>query len=423
MAGRLWPWLLLALALLTTLLIRKPAANLVPAEQAQFTLAVLRDPDTLDPALSDRPEDFAIVQNVFETLLRETPTGALVPRLAAGVTAAGRTLTVRLKPARIVNGTPVTAALVAESLARPLWRSVRSPLAEKLLRPVVGESAVIAGKAAYLSGVRVLGRRELTIRVARASEAAAMMAALANPALAIVPVGDQLHGGSNWQFVDLYGSGGWRLTDWAPGNGLVFRRAFGSGPDGVEVTEYPNQKVAELSVVNGAADAFEIGAQALSSVPGSWLRLVRPVRLAGNLILAYRPARNGTSPLAGLPVSRWVMSALRGKALTVSARLPGALPRHLTVAVNPKDPEAVRLAEGLRRLSPAVVVVQAPPANFAGLVARGRVDAVLSGHAVAGLTGSITVAPRMTWWMMPSKLRAAFFADGQVIWHTVAWRS
>lgn len=422
MAGRLWPWFLLLLALLTTLLIRIPSVTVGPTAAAQFTLAVLRDPDTLDPALARRPEDLAIVQNVFDTLLRESRTGALIPALASRVSVAGRTITVQLRRARLVNGTPVTASLVAESLARPLGHTVRSPVAEALLAPVVGSSSVISGKTAELAGVRVLSRRTLTITVARRAAARGLVVALANPALAIVPVDDALHGGANWQFVGLYGSGGWQLTDWDPGDLLVFRRVFGGGPSGVDVVEYPSLREAELSVVNGAADAVELNAEALASLPRRWLRLVRPVRLAGTLRLAYRPAGTGR-PGSPVPLSVWVREAFRGKAPVVAGRLPGNLPGRLVIAVNPHDPEAMALADRLRRLRPGVAVVPAAPAAMAGLAAGGRVNAALTSRAVAGLAAHVSIVPRLTWWMMPTGLRARFFADGQIMWHTVGWRS
>ena len=79
----------------------------------------------------------------------------------------GRTYTFELKRTfRFHTGAPVTARSFADAFNRDANPRLESP-ATTYMREIVGAAAVIDGKAKAISGVRVLGRYRLQIRLTR----------------------------------------------------------------------------------------------------------------------------------------------------------------------------------------------------------------------------------------------------------------
>ena len=86
--------------------------------------------------------------------------------------------------ARFATGRDCTAGDVAYSLARVLSPGVNSPLGRRYFGDIVGAGAVEAGRRDSLSGVKVLTRLTLRIRLARPD--ADFLARLATPEGAVV---------------------------------------------------------------------------------------------------------------------------------------------------------------------------------------------------------------------------------------------
>ncbi|MDQ3368452.1 MAG: ABC transporter substrate-binding protein, partial [Myxococcota bacterium] len=111
--------------------------------------SLLGAPASLDPVAAQSHAELTVADLVFDTLYRVGPSGVIVPHLAAAVPEldASRTrLTIPLrKGVRFHDGTPLTAADVAASLAR-----VRAGAARWTLAPVATITAAPSGEAIEL---------------------------------------------------------------------------------------------------------------------------------------------------------------------------------------------------------------------------------------------------------------------------------
>ena len=157
--------LVIALFVLATVTPVRPAGA-----QAGSTLriAVQADPTTLDPALTDDPTGTALLQDVYSSLVDVSASGQIVPLAAKSwsVSADGRTLRFVLRDGlRFQSGQAVTATDVKYTFDRLASPKLNSPNADLLLTPIVGYADEQAGKAAGLSGVRVVSPTELEIAV------------------------------------------------------------------------------------------------------------------------------------------------------------------------------------------------------------------------------------------------------------------
>ena len=110
---RLWPWLLILLGLVPALLIHGPASARPRVVRHSLTIAVLNNPDSLDPAQGQTLAARLVTDNVFQTLFNILPNGGVGPGLAKSESVNGLTVTIDLYPAKLSNGDPVTASLVA----------------------------------------------------------------------------------------------------------------------------------------------------------------------------------------------------------------------------------------------------------------------------------------------------------------------
>ena len=97
------------------------ASVLSAAQAADITLALGTEPSTLDPQTAQDGSERAVSRNIFETLLTRTPTGELVPQLAAALPRQidATTWEVTLRPdLKFSDGKPLDAAAVAASINR-----------------------------------------------------------------------------------------------------------------------------------------------------------------------------------------------------------------------------------------------------------------------------------------------------------------
>ncbi|MDA8192429.1 MAG: ABC transporter substrate-binding protein [Thermaerobacter sp.] len=427
--SRWWPWLLLVLALTPAVLIR-PARVPPPKPVAgAVTVALLSNPVTVDPAKASTPAEWAVADNVFQPLYRFNASGRLVPDLASSAQFTGHRVILHLAHRNLSNGQPVTAAMVAGSLARALEPSVHSLAALQLLKPVRGYAAVVAGTKSGLSGVTATSSSTLTLTL-RKPAGPWFLRNLANPALAIVPPADPLRGGPDWQLTNLYGSGGYRLHAWNPSDYLSFERTGSTtGPEKVELVVYPSFHEALMSFVNQSLDIVPVAPEQLAGLPMDVRRRVLTLPVPGTLSLYLNPkAKSGIAAYPATGIRRWVSAAFSGHLQAVSsAAWPAGVPqgKPMTLAVNQSNGEAVLLAETLRGLEHGRVTVQMMTSTALMQAVRGgQVNAylgIVDGYAGGGI--QVPLAPMATFWLVgPTVAGARVYADGSLNWHSLTPR-
>lgn len=129
-------------------------------------VAIRTAPITFDPAMCQDVGSGQMLGQAYEGLTQYDTQNKLVPCLAEhwNVSKDGLTYTFHLRPnAKFQNGMPVTAADVAFSLRRVLDPKLASPIAKQYLGDIVGALDVYNGKAADLTGVKVVDPHTVTI--------------------------------------------------------------------------------------------------------------------------------------------------------------------------------------------------------------------------------------------------------------------
>jgi ABC-type transport system substrate-binding protein len=454
---RLWPWVLALLALIPAFLVHDERPSAPPPVRHTLVLAVFDQPDSLDPANASTTAARLVTDNLFDTLFQVAPNGNLVPDLAQSASVSGNQITINLAPRRLVDGRPVTALMVSESLAHDLWPTTRSPAAP-LLAPVSGAAAVAAGQARWISGVQVTGVRQLTITLTH--PVANFLYQLASPWLAVLPLRDLAHGGPYWTATDLIGSGGYRLNNWTPGGVMEFTAVGRTGPARVQVVWYPRLSEALLALVNGQVDGMPLPATGWSRVLSN-RRVRRDVRFLADggtvdLVLSATGASLWETPAAAQALGRVNLQAVVHAAFLgqVSAN-PGALTglvagagappppgpgngpatvgapglaAPLPLTVSSQDMMALRLAEALQHRYPHLVAVTVlSPGAFQAAVASGTTPAVLE-TVPAGNTATlgghpataVALCPAGSFWLLaPGLTGARAFPDGMLDWHAL----
>lgn len=422
MLTRLWPWLLLGLALLPALLVH-PSPPPAPSKAVTiFSEVIFQDPGTLDPALARSSAEWAVDTNLFPGLFRVNRAGRVVPDLVKTYTVKGSVLAMTLHRRMLANGQPLTAEVVAGALARPLWPSVHSSAAMAAMAEVKGSRQVVAGTKTFLTGVTVTGRYALTITYNK-SVRPAFLKALANPAMGIVPVSDQKQGGPDWQFTNLFGAGGYRLTDWNPGQRLSFvRDQTGSGPKHVELVEYPSFQEAVLSFTNHVVDAVPVTPGELTRLSAALVPQVRYLPLPGILSLYIRTGAKNTARY-GISDRQWVKAAFDGRVPGAGGHWPQTLSSGgaMTVWVNQANPLAVQLGATLSRLTRnRVTIRQASASTIQKMAAQGKIGAYLGTVNWFKKGEAMAVAPMGTFWLLSKTIAdAQVYANGALNWHTV----
>ncbi len=132
-------------------------------------VAMQTAPVTFDPAMCQDVETSQMLQQAYEGLVQYGPKNTVIPCLADKWTVSpdGLVYTFHLRPAKFQNGMPVTAEDVAYSLRRTLDPKLSSPVAAQYLGDIKGALDVYNGKAAALTGVRVLDPQTVAITITR----------------------------------------------------------------------------------------------------------------------------------------------------------------------------------------------------------------------------------------------------------------
>jgi peptide/nickel transport system substrate-binding protein/oligopeptide transport system substrate-binding protein len=156
----------------------RPAGTASAGPEAQkggtLRLGLPADVDFVDPALAYRPRSwpfgFATCAKLFNYPDAQGAAGTrLVPEVVDRFTVSEdrRTYTFELmKTFRFHTGARVTAQSFADAFNRDAQPRLASP-ATAYMREIVGADAVLDGKATSISGIRVLGRYRLQIRLTR----------------------------------------------------------------------------------------------------------------------------------------------------------------------------------------------------------------------------------------------------------------
>ncbi len=136
------------------------------------------DVDSVDPALAysgrSWPIGYATCARLFNYPDAAGVAGTRLVREVVDTYAVSmdeRTYTFELKRTfRFHTGAPVTAQSFADAFNRDANPKLKSP-AVVYMREIVGAAAVIDGKATSITGIRVLGRYRLQIRLSRSRSA------------------------------------------------------------------------------------------------------------------------------------------------------------------------------------------------------------------------------------------------------------
>ncbi|MDA8200648.1 MAG: ABC transporter substrate-binding protein [Thermaerobacter sp.] len=439
--ARAWPWLLVALGLAPALLVHAAAPPSVPlhATSQQVPLAVFDNPNTVAPATATTLAGRLVADNVFQTLFRLGPHGTVRPDLAESALSAGTTVTVVLSAARLTNGRPVTAAMVAQALSRLATPAGSTPTTRRLLADIVGVGRAESGHAPAVSGIQTSGAHRVVFHLKTPSST--FVAALANPVLGIVPTTDLTQGGPYWQTSNLIGSSGYQLQQFEPNALMNFARAHGPA---VTITRYPTFAEAWHAFQNGAVAALPISLAQRPTLPALARPALQYLPTGGALTLMVNQAVSGpwttgggVAALRRVGLARWIRRAL-GSRVTPSlnhlASLvpPGAAAVHagtaIPLAVDASNPESVALGRALGTLAPKRFVVQdLGAAALRREWAAGTLAAVLAPvfsndpwtAPAHGTVAAVSLAPTGAFWLVAPGLHGVqAFSDGALDWAT-----
>jgi oligopeptide transport system substrate-binding protein len=247
---------LLALAM-GALLVTTP----LDAQEARKTGGTLRavfvtDPPTLDPAEATDVTSAAVIRQVFDALLELDEHLRPQPALAASFTVSpdGRVYTFRLRPGvRFHNGRELRAADVKFSFERAA-RGKRPWVFDK----IVGARDVIAGRAADMTGVRVIDDLTVEIRLDRPFAPFAYL--MAYDAASVVP---REAAEARGPFASHpVGTGAFRFASWRRDDQLVIERFAGHFRGGAaldrvvfriipaEITRFNEYRAGQLDVTD-----------------------------------------------------------------------------------------------------------------------------------------------------------------------------
>ncbi len=158
---------LLALALLSGCAHHNAAT---PPADNRLRISMESSPTTFDNAVLQDVYTTQMLQQVYEGLVQYDEKNNIVPCLAAkwDISPDGKTYTFHLHPGvRFQNGQPLTADDVAFSLARPLDKTLGSPVALTYLGDIVGAQDVADDKTQALAGVKVLDPQTVSVTITK----------------------------------------------------------------------------------------------------------------------------------------------------------------------------------------------------------------------------------------------------------------
>ena len=195
-----------------------------PKRGGTMTLTYKDDIATLDPAIGYDWQNPSMMQALFDGLMDYKPgTFQLVPELAESytVTDGGKTYTFKLlHGVKFQNGREVTSADFKYSFERILNPKTQSP-AQSYFSVIDGADQVIAGKSDHASGLLTADPYTLVIRLSQPK--ASFLNVLAMHFGSVVPKEVVDKYGADFGHHPL-GTGAYRLTEWTPGQRLVFDR-------------------------------------------------------------------------------------------------------------------------------------------------------------------------------------------------------
>ena len=235
----------------------------------------LREPLTLDPALASSPNEFTILNALFEPLITVSGDGLPTPAVAESweVSNDGHTITFTLRPdARWMTGEPVTADAFEWAWRRNLSPQIGGAF-NYLLFPVRGARDYAYGLYEDPAVVGVGAPDDSTLRVGLAEPSPGFPARVAAPIFYPLPEGEIRSYGAAWtQPRRLRGNGQYRLVQWDQGLGLTLFRNdhyWGDpGNFGEVVVRFPEEDGSPLL-------AFRSGAVDVAPVAGSAYRSAR----------------------------------------------------------------------------------------------------------------------------------------------------
>ncbi len=225
-------WLALAGLVVATGVLAAGGVSASAQKGGTLRLSSTFDIDSVDPALAGGPQsimiDFATCAKLYNVPDRTGRAGTLVvPEVARSfpkVSADGKTQTIELRRSyHFDTGQPVTAANFVAAINRDADPRLDS-FYSTYMQEIVGVDAVLAGKAATVSGVRALGPYTLRIRTTRPLPD--LVSRLTMPGFCPVSVGTPPK-----EITDQLGSGPYYIASRVPNRQLVLERnRFYRGP-------------------------------------------------------------------------------------------------------------------------------------------------------------------------------------------------
>jgi ABC-type oligopeptide transport system substrate-binding subunit len=301
-----------------------------------FRLSLSVDIDYVDPALSYYAPAWALHYATGALLLNypdaPAPRGSwLRPEVAAGfptISKDGKTYTFTLKKSyRFSNGRAVTAWNFAWAIHRALHRRTHSP-AQPFLEDVVGAQVFIEGKAAKISGVRVVNAH--TLKIQTKSRAPDLLARLAMPFFQAVP--DDLPIEPEGVDAPLASAGPYFFRQWRRNRSILLQRnRFYRGPRPHKVARIvvdvglPLETI-KLNIDRGATDAGDLPSSAHAELgkrfgvrrrsPGRYF--VNPAPTIEFVAMNHdRPLFGGPGPRGNVALKRAVNFAIDRRAITL----------------------------------------------------------------------------------------------------------
>ncbi len=229
-----------------------------PDANAPLTYYESYDPRSLDPALSTDVPTGEMVTLIYDGLTRFEPNGTLAAALADRwtVDSQGLRYVFHLRPAvKFHDGSPVTAEAVRRSFLRVLDPRSTGGRAWPLL-PIAGASEHVAGTAADVQGIEVLG--DTAVALTLALPLAVFPKFLAMLVASIVPANPPPDLGAQ-----PVSTGPWRFAVWAHDDALRFARNpdyWGGAPlaESLVVRIIPDQLVRAAELESGRLDVVEV---------------------------------------------------------------------------------------------------------------------------------------------------------------------
>lgn len=249
-----------------------------PKPGGVYRMVSAYDIPTLDPAVAGNFEDWWSSGLVlFQHLYQYDAEGKLFPEVAADfptISDDGLVYTIPLRQGiKFSNGRELVAEDVAYSLERVLTPDTLS-WGPSGLYIIQGAEDFYGGKAETITGIKVIDDYTIEFTLNQASYT--FPDSLAASAYAIVPKQEVMDAGADWGTSVLVGSGPFMLTEFSPGDKVVYERNpnyYKEGLpylDGIEIALNVPQSVAALRVENAEADFAPADA-----LPGPVLSLIQ----------------------------------------------------------------------------------------------------------------------------------------------------